>query len=501
MDFEMFIRQVLKNVVIVFILMSVFPHAFAADPVNSAIETRLKSQEATIVSQTRIDALSDETRVLLEAYRDALGQKENLQAYNDQLDEEIDFKIHRDKRQFLYHIRTFSGETFTNGMIRDRQFDRISHSPGTYAVEVQAIGRDLNYSAPARLTLTKPPPWYLNAWIAIPTVGGTGALVILSIFFGSKYYRQRREAQRLRDRLLEQEHRARVSLEEKNAQLEEKTIQLEESRRHLQEAKEAADSVSRTKSAFLATMSHELRTPLNAIIGYGELLHEELKDSGQNHHMQDVTKITQAGKHLLGLIDNILDLSKIEAGKMTFHLEDFEISTVVEQIVATVQPLVAKNGNTFEVDCPKDIGSMYADQTKVRQTLVNLLSNACKFTENGTIKLGLRREMKDGREWVLMRVEDTGIGMTPGQLGKLFRAFNQAESATSKKYGGTGLGLSISRRLCRLMGGELTATSEYGKGSMFTVQLPTVVSESRTTVDKSGFFGVRPTLRGKGEKD
>ena len=394
---------------------------------------------------------------------------------------EIDFKTHPEKRQFRFKIVDSDGDVVFGDIIKQRQVDWTPHVAGAYRFEVQAIDRDLNYSKPAVVALTVLPLWYLNPLVAIPTGGGVGTLLILSILFGSKYYRQRREAQHLRDRMLEQEHDARIASEEK-------TAQLEESRRHLERAKKAADSANQTKSAFLASMSHELRTPLNAIIGYSELVQEELEDSGEKRLVPDVTKIRVAGKHLLELINDILDLSKIEAGKMTFHLEDFQIKSFLDHVVSTIRPLAAKNKNSVEVDCPEQIGSMHADQTKVRQILLNLLSNACKFTENGVITLGVIREPSvenseqnsdtalDPRPSTLaFTVIDTGIGMTPRQRSKLFDAFSQADSATSKKYGGTGLGLAISRRLCRLMGGDLTVTSEYGKGSVFTVQLPAKV--------------------------
>jgi signal transduction histidine kinase len=242
-------------------------------------------------------------------------------------------------------------------------------------------------------------------------------------------------------------------------------------------------------------MSHELRTPLNAIIGYSEMLQEEAQDLDQKGFIPDLEKIHGAGKHLLGLINDVLDLSKIEAGKMTLYLEDFDVAKLVREVAATVQPLITKNGNRLEVECPSDLGTMHADVTKVRQTLFNLLSNASKFTEKGVIRLSVGQasrlsltssfspstgDRRDACPTLEFRVSDTGIGMTPEQLGRLFQAFEQADSSTSKKYGGTGLGLAISRKFCRLMGGDITVSSEAGKGSTFTVTLPAQAPEPKT---------------------
>src|SRR5215216_461624 len=226
-------------------------------------------------------------------------------------------------------------------------------------------------------------------------------------------------------------------------------------------------------------MSHELRTPLNAIIGYSEMLQEEAEDLDQESLIPDLQRINAAGKHLLGLINDILDLSKIEAGRMDLFLETFEISTLVRDVAGIAQPLVEKNGNSLFVSCPDDLGSMHADQTKVRQALFNLLSNAAKFTDHGTVTLTVRREADD---WLTFAVSDTGIGMTGEQMGRLFEAFSQAEASTRTKYGGTGLGLAISRQFCRLMGGDLTVTSTYGEGSTFTVRVPAVVEQVAAVV-------------------
>jgi signal transduction histidine kinase len=288
-----------------------------------------------------------------------------------------------------------------------------------------------------------------------------------------------------------EEHKARETAERSARELEAKNQQLAE-------AKEAADAASKSKSQFLANMSHELRTPLNAIIGYTEMVTELAKDDGKIEYVPDLEKVVGAARHQLHLVNDILDLSKIEAGKMTLFVEEFDVANLVSEVAATVQPLVAKKSNKLEVNCPADIGTMHADQTKVRQTLFNLLSNASKFTERGVIRLSVSEKVS---EWVseefatklppahsptdplthsrllVFSVSDTGIGMTPEQLGKLYQAFEQAESSTSKKYGGTGLGLAISRKFCRMMNGDITVQSEAGKGSVFTVTLPHTVTE------------------------
>lgn len=244
-------------------------------------------------------------------------------------------------------------------------------------------------------------------------------------------------------------------------------------------AKEAAEEASRAKSQFLANMSHELRTPLNAIIGYSEMLQEEALDLSSPGFITDLRKIHTAGKHLLTLINDILDLSKIEAGKMELTFEDCEIFPLVEDVATTVLPLVSKNKNTFKVTCPEDIGTIYVDTTRLRQVLFNLLSNAGKFTEGGTISLVVSREKKDGIEKVYFRITDSGIGMTPEQLRKLFQPFVQADSSTTRKYGGTGLGLVVSLRFCQMMGGDIVVDSVPGQGSVFTVRLPGVLPEAQ----------------------
>ncbi len=243
-------------------------------------------------------------------------------------------------------------------------------------------------------------------------------------------------------------------------------------------AREAAETASQTKSQFLANMSHELRTPLNAIIGYSEILQETVEESDEIDQalIPDLERINSAGKHLLNLVNNILDLSKVEAGRMDLYLETFDLTRLIHQVISTVQPMIEKKGNQIEVELPEIPElSMHADVTKVSQILLNLLSNANKFTEAGRIKLSITQVHIDLKDWFYLAISDTGIGMTPDQMSKLFQAFSQADSSTTRKYGGTGLGLAISREFSRIMGGDIDVKSEFGKGTTFTVKLPTVV--------------------------
>jgi PAS domain S-box-containing protein len=252
----------------------------------------------------------------------------------------------------------------------------------------------------------------------------------------------------------------------------------------LRVAMEAAEQANQAKSSFLANMSHELRTPLNAILGYSEMLREEAEELGQEDFVPDLSKIHSAGKHLLGLINDVLDLSKIEAGKTELYLEPVEVRHLVDEVAATVAPLVERNGNKLEVVCPAEVGSSTTDVTKLRQALLNLLSNASKFTQQGKITLTAARDRRDDQDWITFAVRDTGIGMNEVQMGKLFQAFQQADASTTRKYGGTGLGLAISRKFVRMMGGDIIVESEPGKGSCFTVLAPAeVIDPKKVTLD------------------
>ena len=267
----------------------------------------------------------------------------------------------------------------------------------------------------------------------------------------------------------EQFNRMAAQLQESYRVLERK---VEERTSELADANAELARASEHKSQFLANMSHELRTPLNAIIGVTELMIEDAREAARSDQLESLDRVLRAGRHLLALINDILDLSKIEAGRMEMEIETYPIAVLVHDVAATIEPLARKNGNRLVVECPPDIGKVRTDPRRLQQALLNLAGNAVKFTENGVVTLRVRRESTDGADWMLVDVADTGIGMSREQMSRLFQDFVQADASTTRKYGGTGLGLAIARRFCRLMGGDITVESEPQRGSTFTLRLP-----------------------------
>ena len=267
-----------------------------------------------------------------------------------------------------------------------------------------------------------------------------------------------------------------------DTRVKDRTAQLASAMEVAETARVKAEDANRAKSEFLANMSHELRTPLNAIIGYSEMLEEDVASIGEDDFVPDLQKIQGAGRHLLGLINSVLDLSKIEAGRMELFLEDICVQTVIDEIIGTIQPLAQKNHNQLSVSCPTNIGILHADQVKFRQSLINLLSNACKFTENGSITLLVKQvvidKQGDGSDCLEFKVIDTGIGMTDEQAKKIFQAFTQADTSTTRKYGGTGLGLAITKQFISMMGGDVSVERIKGQGTTFTLTLPKTVQVS-----------------------
>ncbi|HEY0156818.1 MAG TPA: response regulator [Thermoanaerobaculia bacterium] len=261
-------------------------------------------------------------------------------------------------------------------------------------------------------------------------------------------------------------------------------------------AKEAAETANRTKSLFLANMSHELRTPLNAILGFSEMLQEDAAERNLLDFSADLQKISLSGRHLLGLINDILDLSKIEAGKMDLQLEIFDISSLISEVAETIEMQVEKNGNTLQITCPQDIGVMWGDLSKVRQGLYNLLSNAAKFTHHGKISVVAERQLMDGSDWITFEVSDTGIGLSSEQIVRLFQPFTQADASTTRKFGGTGLGLALTRRFCQMMNGDVTVHSVPGEGSVFTLKLPATMATAEAAPAAAGVLDFMQTDSG-----
>ncbi|NOK81800.1 MAG: hypothetical protein GFH27_549291n38 [Chloroflexi bacterium AL-W] len=249
-----------------------------------------------------------------------------------------------------------------------------------------------------------------------------------------------------------------------------------------EKARDAAEQANKAKSAFLASMSHELRTPLTSIIGFSELLQLESKHHGDVVVISDLEKIRVAGQHLLALVNNVLDFSKIEADKMELHLESFRVVEVVDEIIATIRPIIERNHNAIQVHHTHDQAVMCSDSTKVRQILFNVLGNAAKFTNEGLITCHVEEVVEDGQDWFRFTISDTGIGMSPDQIQRLFRDFAQVDSEITLKYGGTGLGLALSQRLCVLMGGSIDVSSNLRQGTTFTILLPAIITNKTAHV-------------------
>ena len=343
----------------------------------------------------------------------------------------------------------------------------------TTSTDIEVGGRQWHLSfTPTPRYLAAQATWHL--WMVL--VGG----VLFSGFLGAVLLMMSGRTERI-TQLVEERT---IELTQVNADL---TTEITERRRiqqELVEAKLTAEKADRTKSEFLANMSHELRTPLNAIIGYSEILKEDADEAQQTSASKDLGQIQTAGHHLLGLIDDVLDLSKVEAGRMEVSPERFEPQSLVNEVVAMVEPLVEKNDNKLEVEIA-DAGTMYTDQTKLRQVLFNLLSNAAKFTQQGSIVLRCKSLQDAGTTWLEFQVADSGIGMTEAQMGQVFEAFSQADSSTTRRYGGTGLGLAITKSFCELLGGRIAAESKIGVGSTFTVRMPATLPSDSGSVESA----------------
>jgi len=325
-------------------------------------------------------------------------------------------------------------------------FEKLLHAIGANRVSHSAGGEDLDTWVAAQLELHRHPPVEQE----IELSGGTWL----------------RAAARRTD------EGGNVTTWTDITALKQRELELADLVERLEVARDQANEANRTKSAFLANMSHELRTPLNAIIGYSEILKEEATDQGLPEFLPDLDRIESAGRHLLGVINDVLDLSKIEAGRMDVYIEEFDIGKLVREVEAIIQPLAAKNSNKLEVICPSDLGTMRSDLTKVKQSLLNLLSNSSKFTSKGSLTLEVSRRNEGPDSSIGFRVTDTGIGMTPEQMAKLFQAFTQADTTTTKRFGGTGLGLAITKHFCDMLGGRVEVKSQLGEGSTFTMTLP-----------------------------
>jgi len=358
---------------------------------------------------------------------------------------------------FRYRLDGYDHDWVSVGARREAVYTNLPH--GAYAFRLSAAGPGGTWGTEATVPFRVEARLIETLWFRL--LAAAALLVAVGAAYTLRMRRVERRQRELEALVAERTREVATALGKEAA-----------ARVEAERQRERAEAASQAKSAFLANVSHELRTPLNAILGYSELLEDEAVDRGQPQLVPDLRKIRSAAKHQIELVNGVLDLSKIEAGKMELYLESVEVPHLVSELVEIVTPLAEKNGNAFLVSVEPEVGTVTTDHTKLRQSLLNLLSNACKFTERGEVRLEVSRRGWNGSSRLVFAVSDTGLGMDVEQLGRLFQPFVQADSSTNRRYGGTGLGLAITRRFCRLMGGDVTAESQPGAGSRFTIELP-----------------------------
>jgi signal transduction histidine kinase/CheY-like chemotaxis protein/ligand-binding sensor domain-containing protein len=371
------------------------------------------------------------------------------------------FNTKKEKQKYIVNV--IKDGVKESRLIKTNEFEFFPVKTGDYEIEFQSIDRDLNYSKTENIVLSIVGPWYINPPTAIPFWGFILFIFSISGYTTKKYIKQRQFNIHLKEEGQRKDREARERLEEKNSEL--------------LESQKAAEAANAAKSTFLANMSHELRTPLNAIIGYSEMLMEDAEDENEDF-IPDLDKINNSGKHLLGLINDILDLSKVESGKMELYIEEFDLSKIMSEIESTIKPLVQKNNNALTIEIDSNLKTMTADITKIRQIMLNLLSNSSKFTNDGSITIHVSNSvsMDNAVDFI---IADTGIGMSAEQVDKVFKPFTQADEKTTRKFGGTGLGLTITKMFAEMMDGKIKLTSQEGKGTSFTVTIPKVVFDKK----------------------
>lgn len=452
-----------------------------SDDQNASMQSELESLRQTNADLLRkVNSLADANAYaaeLLAALEEANEREQKLVRRGEELDLQT-------------RLDLIMQEVFDEKVLLERVSRELQTTESLQVISVHAVidGPELDQKTQSqmmRLPLTPPSTITTSNALDVPIYHSTKVLGLLQFTLGeiddSWSHRWLRMLWSIGSQLGLAIQRLRVVLENQRMNTE------------LIIARDEALEASRIKTAFLANMSHELRTPMNAIIGYSEMLIEDAEELEPEDFVADLCKIQTAGKHLLALINDVLDLSKIEAGKMTVFLEQFDIRLTIDEVIVTLHPLIVKNHNAFSLECPDEIGLMVGDVVKFRQSLFNLLSNATKFTENGEITLKVTTSFHDEVEYILFAISDTGIGMTTEQISRLFQAFVQADSSATRKYGGTGLGLTISRKFCNMLGGDIRVFSEPGRGSTFTMELPRIAHQTDLSIQDSGTADSRPT--------